>query len=283
MTMVLAATFMLVTGASAEDELRQLPSLPGVGTVDMQDVQNQVDALLRKAQDQQMPALPVGPSDGKKDVQASPGEGSRGDEGQTENKAAAQEAAQCAMQQFLSKDRQQELKQETDRLQREMIGQEGMNQQPQQNEGQIDPHEAVYVFLSSSMPAETIWAYLERIAAITATKGGKVVPVMYGLVQGIEGKAVAAEYISQIMKVDGQCQDAPNLPCDRFAVEIRINPLLFAKYAVSVVPSVVYDNKEAWWSVQGDASLDHLLEEINRDAHSQTIASFITTMRRKNR
>ena len=278
MTIVLATTFMLVTGASAEDERRQLPSLPGVGTVDMQNVQNQVDALLRKAQDQQMPPLPAGPSEGKKEVQAPPGGGSRDDAGQTENKAA-----QCAMQQFLSKDRQRELKQETDRLQREMIGQEGKNPQPQQSEGQIGPHEAVYVFLSSSMPAETIWAYLDRIAAITATKGGKVAPVMYGLVQGIEGKAVAAEYISQITKVDGHCQDAPNLPCDRLAVEIRINPLLFAKYAVSVVPCVVYDNGKDWWSVQGDASLDHLLEEINRDAHSQTIASFITTMRRKNR
>ena len=82
------------------------------------------------------------------------------------------------------------------------------------------------------------------------------------------------------MQVDAQCQDAPGAPCDRFPIEILVNPMLFKKYSITSVPSVVYAKGDDWWSVQGDSTLDYLLEKINQDANSPAVEGLITTIRR---
>jgi hypothetical protein len=41
----------------------------------------------------------------------------------------------------------------------------------------------------------------------------------------------------------------------------------------------VYENEDNAYSIQGDAGLDYLLERINREAKSATLASLIKKMR----
>lgn len=277
-TIAFAVTFtLLTTGVAISEERQELPALPGVGQVDMQGVQEKIDALLEKTKNQRIQIAPQTKHDGKEEPKNSPEQEEARDA--SASKAVAEEAAQCAMRQFHANDRQQEVRQETNRMQRELFSRGAVAPQVEQSEGPLGEGEMVYVFLSSSMPEDMTRAYLSRIAAIT---GSKVVPVMYGLVQGLEGKEATAEYIGQIMKVDGNCQDLPEVQCDRLAVEIGINPMLFKKYGVEVVPGVVYDNGKDWWIIQGDATLDYLLEQINREAKSQAVDSLIATMRRKN-
>lgn len=137
--------------------------------------------------------------------------------------------------------------------------------------------EKVYLFLSSSVPNETIHSYLADIARVDEPG---VSPVMRGLVQGIGNKKANAQYFSQILKRDPDCRDekVPKKICKRFQVTIKMNPPLFAKYGITLVPAVVYVNDEDAFIIQGDAGLDYLLERINREAKSTMLADLIKTI-----
>lgn len=239
--------------------------------VDMSATQDQVDALL-KAKNQQVEQIrPL-----LETVQDQEHEVSDEDKTKEKEITAAKEAAQCSAQQFFSK-QQDQVKGEMDRVYRTFSGNQQKENQPEQNAEHFELDEAVYVFISSSMPESTIRAYFNQI---TATKESKIAPVMYGLAKGLGNKSESAQYLSRIMQVDAQCQDAPGAPCDRFPIEILVNPMLFKKYSITSVPSVVYAKGDNWWSVQGDSTLDYLLEKINQDANSPAVEGLITSIRR---
>ncbi len=143
--------------------------------------------------------------------------------------------------------------------------------------GNLADSEKVYLFLSSSVPNETFHSYLADIARVEEPA---VYPVMRGLVQGIGNKKANAQYFSQVLKRDPDCRDekVPKKLCERFQVTIKMNPPLFAKYGITLVPAVVYVNDEDAFIIQGDAGLDYLLERINREAKSTTLADLIKTI-----
>lgn len=122
----------------------------------------------------------------------------------------------------------------------------------------------LYLFLSSSVPDETVHAYL---AAISKDDWKSITPVMRGLINGMQEIKVGTDYFSQILKVDQRCRDTKELKkiCPRFKVSIRVNPLLFVQYNITRVPALVYDNEKKTVIIQGDASLDYLLERIDQE------------------
>ncbi len=120
----------------------------------------------------------------------------------------------------------------------------------------------LYLCLSASIPDETVHSYL---AAITKDASGNITPVMRGLINGLQNTRAGADYFSQILKTDQGCRDTrePKKICQRFKLSIRINQLLFARYTITRVPALVYENEAQAVIIQGDARLGYLLERVN--------------------
>jgi len=135
--------------------------------------------------------------------------------------------------------------------------------------------ERVYLFFSSSIPDETVHAYL---SAIADAGDPNVIPVMRGFVGGLADISVSTKYFSRILKKDLDCKDT-EVPCQRYQVEIKLNPALFGQYGITRVPSVVYENEGDGFLIQGDAGLDYLLERINREAQSLNLDKLIRKLR----
>lgn len=148
-------------------------------------------------------------------------------------------------------------------------------QQEKNEAGILGDSETVYLFLSSSIPDETVHNYLADIAG---TGEAKVIPVMRGLVAGLGDMSATAGYFSRVLKEDPDCQDTVE-PCRRHQVAIKIKPALFTQYGINRVPAVVYDDGKNVFVIQGDAGLDYFLEQINREAESASLTGLIKKMR----
>lgn len=141
--------------------------------------------------------------------------------------------------------------------------------------GSLTGTEKVYLFFSSSVPDETMQAYISAIAKVSDPN---VIPVMRGWMGGMTDTRANAKYFSRILLKAPACQDSRE-PCQYHQVEISLLPALFTKYAITRVPAVVYANEKDAYLIQGDAALDYLLERINREAKSTALASLIKKMR----
>lgn len=187
-------------------------------------------------------------------------------------------AAKKAAETFHSPGFQEQIQCEQQRLEAEVFGdfitswkkKDTVEEQSEQN-GSLEETERIYLFFSSSMPDETVRAYLSAIADAGESN---VIPVMRGFVGGLSDMAANTEYFSRILKIDLNCQDT-EVPCQRYQTAIKLNPALFLQYGITRVPAVVYENEENDFLIQGDAGLDYLLERINREANSPSLAKLI--------
>ena len=145
----------------------------------------------------------------------------------------------------------------------------------------LSDKEKIYLFLSSSVPIETIHSYLATIASVG---GSNVIPVMFGLVKGLANIQSSNDFFGRILKEDPACRDQmnPQKLCQRFQLEIRVNPNLFSKYGITQVPAVVYENETGTFVIEGDAGFTYLLERINREAQSPSLAGFIKKIQSTN-
>ena len=141
--------------------------------------------------------------------------------------------------------------------------------------------EKVYLFLSSSIPKETIRAYL---ATLDGMQNPMVVPVMRGFVKGLADLPPSVHFFSEILKKDPTCRDQlhPRNLCPQFDIRVKLKPLLFHRYGISRVPALVYVNGKHSYQIAGDAGLGYLLTRINREAHSPNLARLIDAMRNRN-
>ncbi len=194
---------------------------------------------------------------------------------------AAEETAKI----FHSSEFQNKVQRETQRLKTE-IGecsaswkkQENKQWKPEKPASSLSDTEKVYLFLSSSMPDETIHNYLVDIAR--AGDPG-LTPVMRGMVKGLADRKANTKYFSRILKKDLDCLDdfRQQKICKRFKTDILFQPPLFAQYGIDRVPALVYDNGGEVIMLQGDAGLDYLLERINREAKKMSLADLIAGIR----
>ena len=184
------------------------------------------------------------------------------------------QAAQQAADQHSAPQSQKQLQCEQSRIQQQVFGTK--TEEAPGKLGTLSASETIYLFISSSMPEEVVHTYLMK-AASTGDK--RIIPVMYGLVQGIGNKVITAEYFNRVLREDLECRDKQGDICKRIQVPIQVNSPLFKQYSVTQVPTVVYASGENSWSVQGDSALDYLLEQINREAHSPALSSLIDSMR----
>lgn len=185
-----------------------------------------------------------------------------------------QEAAQQTAKEYNSPDFQEKL-----RCQMERIQQSGPQQEQAmkaQEKGAIAAQESVYLFLSSSVSEDMVNRYL---IDVSRTGEQRIVPVLFGLPQGLAGKRLNADYFSRVMQADPVCRGTPESPCQRLAVPFKVNPILFTRYNISETPALVYDNGQDSWSIQGEAELAYLLEKVGKAANSPALVGLSARLR----
>lgn len=158
--------------------------------------------------------------------------------------------------------------------------QEEVGPDPLEDKEQQNITQKIYLFISSSLPDETMHAYLADISR--ANSGAvSIVPVMQGMINGIQDRGANKKYFSRILKEDMDCVDdyQHQKACDRFKTNILFQPPLFAKYGIEQVPALVYDNDGQIFIIQGDASIDYLMERINREAKQKRLGTLISKIR----
>lgn len=184
------------------------------------------------------------------------------------------EAARSTAEQFNSPGFQEKLRCQMERIQGENPNQ--VQTSATQGKGTLSGQEMVYLFLSSSVPETVVNRYLIDIGR---TGEQRIVPVLFGLPDGMAGKRLNADYFSRVMQADPECQDTPKSACQRLAVTLRVNPELFARYTINEVPALVYDNGQDSWSIQGDTELAYLLEKVGKAANSLALAGISARLR----
>lgn len=134
----------------------------------------------------------------------------------------------------------------------------------------------VFVFLSSSMPEETIHTYIAQ-ASLYGNSG--IVPVFYGFPGGLDHKAEAGRYFIHLLQHDLGCHDKKGTLCPRYRIKMLVNPDVFKRFGVTVVPTIVYATAKGSWRMEGDASLGYILSRINRQAHSRYLDRMVKRLR----
>jgi len=140
----------------------------------------------------------------------------------------------------------------------------------------LSESEKLYLFLSSSIPDETVRAYMAIL-----DKTPEITPVMRGMVGGVLGQDKMADWYNRVLIKDPACRDTVDKQCLRYDVPVRINPALFDQYSVTEVPALVYTSDDMLLQVQGDAGLIALLEQVSREARSRGLAGLIDRLARK--
>ena len=144
--------------------------------------------------------------------------------------------------------------------------------------------ERVYLFVSSSVPLTTLRNYA---AMIDRARPGQIIMVLRGFVGGMKKIRPTMEFIAEILKKDPAC-DLTKEQCDSYKVSIQIDPQLFQRFAIEDVPALAYlpisggEEEEKQIEpiiISGDASLDYLLERINREAKSADMNTLIAALR----
>ena len=209
------------------------------------------------------------------------------DNDQTDD-CGCQEATGKLMEKFNAPDFQAKIRAEQQRLQETLFNDILTESSPQGDPNtpavaQLTPKQ-LYLFISSSVQLTTLRNYA---AMIDRAPSGKIIMVLRGFIDGMKKIRPTMEFIGEILKKDPAC-DLTKEKCDSYQVNIQVDPLLFQRFAIEKVPSLAYlpvsegdaEGKKAEpIIVNGDASLDYLLEQINREAKSADLNTMLAALR----
>jgi hypothetical protein len=177
---------------------------------------------------------------------------------------------------------QEKLQCEQRRISEEVYGKDlepWTRQQDKKKAKELAVEEKLFFLFSSSMPDETVQAYLMDLVSLEEP-GFKA--VMNGFVGG-RGSKEAEHYFSSITREDLHCLDdfMQNKFCKRYRLPIAIDSGPFQQFGVTRVPALVYSNKDQTVLIKGDASLLYLLTRINEHAKSEAIKQMIKKIKKK--
>lgn len=140
-----------------------------------------------------------------------------------------------------------------------------------------DSNEKIFIVISSSMPDSEVREYFK-----IAENKENVSFILRGLIGGVQKFEPTRKYLEKIIKkypLDANNQEAYN-------VALSINPKVTQKYNIQKVPAVIYiknydgqvekseamdrnTTSEEFWVSYGMASLEYVIEQINKEAKSQ--------------
>lgn len=173
---------------------------------------------------------------------------------------------------------------EGERLARKVLNlpQEGAGL-PQSGDPKVDGGQVI-LFVSSSMPLETLRNYARDLAKV------KGVMVLRGGVEGLTRIGPTVAFAQEITKLDPSCQGNN---CQLRDVGLLIDPLLFRHYNVTSVPAIAFQPKgiTSWCDltavapagdlIYGDVSLRGALDRLQQLGTDGVLKKSIDNMRRK--
>ena len=193
---------------------------------------------------------------------------------------------------FRSAEFQGRITAEQERLKREIFGgtlQEYYRGAPEAAAamaGELPANERIYIFISSSIPRETLRNYVRDVARL---KDPNVKLVMRGLVGGVKYIKPTMRFVSGILLKDPSC-DPEKGRCERYAAGVNVDPLIFRRYGIREVPAIVYarnvtvldtemsEGMESnvksgeFYTIHGDVALGYALERFRSETGSQALA-----------
>lgn len=127
--------------------------------------------------------------------------------------------------------------------------------------------ERIYIFVSSSVPKETLRNYARDIDSLGEPR---ISIVMRGFVGGMTKVRPTLEFLNGVLFKNENCDSNK---CEAYQAPLLIDPLLFRHYGIKAVPAIVYARGEVeegeagdYYVLYGDAAFDGALEFINREA-----------------
>ena len=189
---------------------------------------------------------------------------------------------------------------ETERIKTEVFGDKVTSyyadKAKQESKGKLSNSERIYVFVSSAMPLHTIRNYA---AAVSRLGDPNVTLVMRGFIDGMTTIQPTISFIASVLLRDQSCRPQEG-ECEMVPASLAVDPLLFRRYQIDRVPAVVYarglkaedaglsegDSKNAtiadFHTAYGDARLEYLLDQIQRETGSQSLAALLSTPANRN-
>ena len=155
--------------------------------------------------------------------------------------------------------------------------------------GLLNKDSNLYIFISSSMPKNTLRAYARDVAAL---KEKNVMMVIRGMIGSPPGIKETARYLKKLIQKDPDCQRNCKVNKARFAID----PKLFEQYRITEVPAFVYDrnvkaispdigrktenkSNSEFYKLSGDVSLEYALELFRRQTKEKELDHLIDRLR----
>ena len=203
---------------------------------------------------------------------------------ENKNEAAAKRADEAAKQ-FYSEKYQNKLNKEIERIRTETFKMGDKENKEIYSDANNKPkyslagNSYIYIFVSASMPEETIRAYVKDTALL---KEHNIFIAFRGMLGNPPKIKETSKYIKKILQKDAECQGK----CKRYKVRFAVDPVLFENYKVTEVPTFVYDrqvknrdagrkkeikNESEYYKLKGDVSLEYALEIFRRETKEQEL------------
>jgi len=159
--------------------------------------------------------------------------------------------------------------------------------------GTLPGNERIYLFVSSSVPIETLRNYARDLDRLGDPN---VFMVMRGFVDGMKLVKPTMDFVRKVIVEDADC-DINKTGCRAYRVNIKIDPILFRRYGITRVPAAVYAadvqitdlslsegmeenaNTGGHYTLHGDASLAYMLETLRRSSGRRSIDLLIEALK----
>jgi type-F conjugative transfer system pilin assembly protein TrbC len=186
---------------------------------------------------------------------------------------------------------------ERERIQKEVFGREGAyykDSRKGSSTGGLGTNERIYIFLSSSVPTETLRRYTSAAGAL----GDRNVRfVMRGFVGGARYVKPTLRFVKDLLLEDPGC-DPLRSKCRTYDTAMIIDPMLFEHYHITKVPAFVYatvsglkdpEKSEglesnisirAFHTVYGDVNFEYVLETFEKETHSDGVSALLAGLRK---
>lgn len=187
-------------------------------------------------------------------------------------------------------------------IERGFYGMDAAGGVPGNNQGQagnthhgtaiLKEDERIYIFISSSVPKETLRNYARDLDGL---RQPRISIVMRGFIGGMTKVRPTLEFFRGVLFKDETCESDK---CEAYRAPALIDPLLFRRYAIEAVPAIVYakgvrimdstvseglgEGAETgdYYILYGDAALEGALELINSEARSRSLDCLVWKIRR---
>ncbi|MDW7711822.1 MAG: type-F conjugative transfer system pilin assembly protein TrbC [Deferrisomatales bacterium] len=154
----------------------------------------------------------------------------------------------------------------------------------------LPPTDRIYLFISESVPLETLRNYARDVADLGDPR---IVMVLRGFVGGMRHVLPTRRFVLDVLRKDLACNPEAASDCELYPVSLVIDPLLFRRYDIQAVPAVAYAqdvetatsvtgeesrkgaSQGLWWRISGDVELGELLRRIQSHAEGDALISFL--------